>query len=107
MHIQSKWQGHLSQNISCGIKQGGLCSTFIFNLFYQNLVDTQKKTQCGVRIGTYNCFCYAEYIVVCSTTVTGLLILQLKTYRRMVLINKTSCMEGNPITSLPQSTMEY
>ena len=76
MHIQIKWQGHLSQNISvqCGTKQRRLCSTFIFNLFYQNLVGTLQKAKCSVRIGSnnYNCFCYADDILVCSTTVTDL-----------------------------------
>ena len=114
MHIQIKWQGHLSQNISvqCGTKQGGLCSTFIFNLFYQNLVDTLQKAKCGVRIGSnnYNCFCYADDILVCSTTVTGLQYL-INTATEYVQkhglnfnSNKTSCMimGGNPFTSLPQ-----
>ena len=113
MHIQIKWQGHLSQNISvqCGTKQGGLCSTFIFNLFYQNLVDTLQKAKCGVRIGSnnYNCFCNADDILVCSTTVTGLQYL-INTATEYVQkhglnfnSNKTSCMimGGNPFTSLP------
>ena len=49
-------QGHLSQNISVqrGTKQGGLCSTLIFNLSFQNLVDTLQKAECGVRIGSNN-----------------------------------------------------
>ena len=99
-------------SIQRGTKQGGLCSPFIFNLFYYELIEKLQNAPCGVRIGdhNYNCFCYADDILLlCSTTVTGL--------QKLINIateyigehglrfdpNKTTCMimGGNPFTIMP------
>ena len=113
MCTRVRWDSTMSKNISIqrGTKQGGLCSPFIFNLFYYELIEKLQNAPCGVRIGDhhYNCFCYADDILLCSTTVTGL--------QKLINIateyigehglrfnpNKTTCMimGGNPFTIMP------
>ena len=55
--------------VNCRTKQGGLTSPFIFNLFYQPLVQKLQDSNYGVRIGksNFNCFCYADDLLLCST----------------------------------------
>ena len=57
-----------------GTRQGGLSSTFIFNTVYQHIIRTLNNMTCGVTIdGTnFNTICYADDILLCSTTHTGL-----------------------------------
>ena len=80
-------------------------------------MDTLQKAKCSVRIGSnnYNCFSYADDILVCSTTVTGVQYL-INTATEYVQkhglnfnSNKTSCMimGGNPFTSLPQCNIDF
>ena len=74
MHI--KWNSLLSDQIHIvkGTKQGGLTSPFLFNLFYEPLVDTLNRSECGICINnaTYNVFCYADDLLLMSTTTVGL-----------------------------------
>ena len=76
MCIQVKWNGKLSPSIAVlrGTRQGGLTSPLAFNLFYQTLIDKISKLSCGITIGNknYNIFCYADDILLASTTATGL-----------------------------------
>ena len=69
MHIQIKWNSCLSDYIPVqhGTKQGGLCSPFIFNLLYHDLVSKLQTSNYGVKIRKYNfnCFCYADDIYSC------------------------------------------
>jgi len=60
--------------VSRGTRQGGLTSPFIFNLVYQDLIEKLNSTPCGINIGdsSFNVFCYADDILLASTTVTGL-----------------------------------
>ena len=46
----------------------------LFNLFYSDLVRTIQSSKYGVNIRgkQFNCFCYADDLMICSLTVSGL-----------------------------------
>jgi hypothetical protein len=46
----------------------------LFNLFYQDLIETLNSEQCGIVIKgqKYNAFCYADDVLLASTTQSGL-----------------------------------
>lgn len=76
MSVKIKWNGGLSDPISIerGTRQGGLTSPFLFNIFYQDLVELISDKKCGITLegNQYNIFCYADDVLLCSTTPTGL-----------------------------------
>ena len=76
MQVRIKWGKDLSTPIpvQIGTRQGGLSSPFLFNLFYEELIDTLNTENCGVNIGghNYNVHCYADDILLVSTTTSGL-----------------------------------
>jgi len=76
LHVQIKWQGALSSPIPVlkGTRQGGLSSPMLFNLFYQDLIETLNSEECGIAIKgrKYNAFCYADDVLLASTTQSGL-----------------------------------
>ena len=57
-----------------GTTQGGLTSTFLFNVFFKDLIDILSNHEGGINIGgkRFNIFCYADDILIISTTVIGL-----------------------------------
>ena len=57
-----------------GIRQGGLTSPALFNMFYQTLINKLCESNLGVIINNrkYNTLCYADDVILMSTTVTGL-----------------------------------
>ena len=59
--------------INKGTRQGGLTSPFLFNAFYQDMIRTLSETTGGLRIcdTSYNVFCYADDVILVSTTTTG------------------------------------
>ena len=75
MNVRIKWYG-LSRPIvvSKGTKQGGLTSPYLFNIFYRELIEVLSKSNTGIIIENkkYNVFCYADDILLSSTTITGL-----------------------------------
>ena len=76
MTVQIKWANVIGAPIPVkrGTRQGGLSSPFLFNLFYKDLIEMLREAKCGVSIegGTFNVYCYADDILLCSTTPTGL-----------------------------------
>ena len=66
-----------SVRASVGTRQGVLSSPFVFNIFYQELVDVPNQMNCGISISSkdYNVFCYADEIMLTSKTSTGFQIL--------------------------------
>ena len=119
MSVCIKWKSCLSEGIVIerGTRQGGLSSPILFNLFYNlGLIDTLQSISCGIHINNvnFNTICYADDILLCSTTVTGL--------QKMINIasdyihkhglrfnpHKTSCliMGANPFVTPPIWTME-
>ena len=57
-----------------GTKQGGLTPPMLFNIFYIDLMHALQASECGARLGkkNFNNLCYADDILLCSLTVTGL-----------------------------------
>ena len=74
--VQVKWCQKLSTKIDVciGTRQGGISSPFLFNIFYQDLVEKLSKCSGGILINndTYNVFCYADDLILTSLSVTGL-----------------------------------
>ena len=114
MGVQIRWGTHLSDNIpvTCGIRQGGLISPLAFNIFYEQLICKLQSNSHGVTIKGlhFNTFCYADDILICSTSVTGLQ--ELINIATSYIVShglkfnpkKTSCyiMGRNPFTTDPQ-----
>lgn len=71
-----RWSSKIGSDIKVnkGTRQGGLSSPFLFNIFYQDLIDELSHLTGGIIIGgkSYNVFCYADDILLTSVTVTGL-----------------------------------
>ena len=75
MNVRIKWDKvGKSINIQKGIRQGGLTSPFLFNVFYKELVDILSAHSGGINIYNklFNLFCYADDLLIVSLTVTGL-----------------------------------
>ena len=74
MHV--KWNGKISNPIAIqkGTRQGGLTSPFLFNILYQYLVAKLSNMSWGIAIEDvkYNVCCYADDLLLCSLTITGL-----------------------------------
>ena len=74
--VQIKWGSALSEPITVHkcTRQGGLSSPFLFNLFYQDLINELSECTGGIIINkqSFNVFCYADDLMLASLTVTGL-----------------------------------
>ena len=74
--VKIKWGDVLSESIKIekGTRQGGLSSPFLFNIFYQEMIEDLTNAEAGIVINdmSYNVFCYADDILLCSATITGL-----------------------------------
>jgi exonuclease III len=74
--VQVKWGPIMSNiiNVQKGTRQGGLTSPFLFNVLYKDLVDNLNNEEGGLCIGSkrFNVFCYADDLLLASTTVSGL-----------------------------------
>ena len=113
MTVSVKWNGCMSSPIPVerGTRQGGLSSPFLFNIFYEDLIGKLNEQNCGITIkgNNYNAFCYADDILIASTSPSGLQTLidvAVEEISRTGLRfnpTKTICMiYGNcPLTSVP------
>ena len=76
LSVQIKWCNQLSSKVKIcvGTRQGGLSSPFLFNMFYQDLVNKLSNCAGGIQINneSYNVFCYADDLILTSLSVTGL-----------------------------------
>ena len=76
MSVQIRWTNRLGKSIAVkiGTKEGGLFCPFLFNQFYEKLVSDLNSEECGISIGQnhFNVFCYADDLLLCSLTVSGL-----------------------------------
>ena len=116
--VQIRWAGVTSKPIKVerGTRQGGIASPFLFNLFYQELMDSLSDSEAGVTIGgaTYNVYCYSDDILLASTSASGLQCLiniavnYVMSHGLRFNPNKTVCMirGQNPFTSMPSWTIE-
>ena len=71
-----KWNNSKSEPIpiQIGTRQGGLSSPYLFNVFYQDLIEELDKTPGGLKVNnrSFCVFCYADDVLLASTTATGL-----------------------------------
>ena len=118
MNICIRWGNNLSEKIqdTRGTKQGGLSSPFFFNVFYEDLIDRLQSCKYGVNISGLhlNTICYADDILLCSASVSGLQ--KLINIATEYIIShglrfnpvKTECLiKGpNPFTTTPQWNMD-
>lgn len=113
MSVKIRWNAKNSSPIAVrrGTRQGGLTSPLLFNLFYRDLINQLRTERCGIIINdsTYNVFCYADDLLLSSTTPSGLqrLINVASNYivQHGLRFNpqKTTCMiyGDNPFTDVP------
>ena len=76
LSVRIKWNNNISDSIAVmkGTRQGGLSSPFLFNVFYQGLIDKVSSTVGGINIdgNRYSIFCYADDVLLASLTASGL-----------------------------------
>ena len=76
MYVTGRLNGSLGRRLRVerGVRQGSITSPCMFNLVYQELVQRVNEMNCGISIGDkhFNIFCYADDILLASTTITGL-----------------------------------
>ena len=76
MYVTIRLHGTLGQRLPVkrGTRQGGLSSPWIFNLLYEDLINNISHSDSGISLRgeTYNVFCYADDLLITSTTVSGL-----------------------------------
>ena len=111
MSVNVKWRSQLEVRVKRGTSQRGLTSPQLFNLFHQKLITKNGECSFGIVIqGRQYVFCYADNLLLASTTVTGLqALIDLAVSHvndRGVRFNpeKTTCMTygPNPFTTLPK-----
>ena len=75
MTVCLRWKNTLGEKIPVvkGTRQGGLTSPLFFNLFYKDLITAVNSKNCGITIGNnnYNVMCYADDLLICSTTASN------------------------------------
>ena len=59
LNVQIKWCGKYSTkiNIHVGTREGRVSSPYLFNLFYQELIDLLSKCTGGIQIGEIHTTC--------------------------------------------------
>ena len=76
--MQVKWCQKLSTKIDVciGTRQGGISFPFLFNIFYQDLVEKLSKCSGGILVNNDTrhlfVFCYADDLILTSLSVNGL-----------------------------------
>ena len=76
MYVTVRLNGSLGRRLRVerGVRQGSIASPWMFNLVYQELVQQHvNEMNCGISIGDkhVNIICYADDILLASTTITG------------------------------------
>ena len=73
--VHVRWNGIGNPiRVAKGMRQGGISSPFLFNCVYKDMIDQLSSLEGGVTIGgqRFNVYCYADDVLLASTTVTGL-----------------------------------
>ena len=118
MSVHIRWGSYKGKKIEVkrGTRLGGLTSPFMFNLFYQELIAQLNENNCGITIDgcNFNIVCYADDILLCSLTSSGLqfLIDKADEYIKNHGLNfnpaKTECLlyGSNPFVKQPVWTLD-
>ena len=84
-YAQVKYQDAMSNEwkINNGVRQGGVLSGLLFNIYVNSLIEKISKLNIGCRLGTVNSniIAYADDIVLLSPTRDGLKLLLLEVHR--------------------------
>jgi len=71
-----KWNGVLSHyfSVSCGIRQGGVLSPLLFNIYVDGLIDDLEASNAGCCVcgRFFGCIMYADDLLLLSASVFGL-----------------------------------
>jgi len=71
-----RWNGVFSSSftVTCGARQGGVLSPFLFNIYVDQLIDDicSKNIGCYVNKGFFGCIMYADDLILLSPFVIGL-----------------------------------
>lgn len=100
MTASIKWSNSTSQPmpVTRGTRQGGLSSPLLFNIFYKELITRLDAKDCGITIkgNHFNVFCYADDILLASTSPTGL---------QALIDEAVSCITENGLRFNPAKTL--
>ena len=71
-----RWNGVFSKgfDVTCGVRQGGILSPLLFNVYVDELIDSLEASGCGCHIGKefFGCIMYADDLILLSPSVNGL-----------------------------------
>ena len=74
--VVASWNGCTSNpfSVTNGVRQGGVLSPILFNLYMDELIDKLKMNDVGCHIGRQftGAFCYADDLTLLSPTIRGL-----------------------------------
>ena len=71
-----RWNGVLSSpfHVKCGVRQGGILSPFLFNIYVDDLIDSLSVSGFGCYINKsfFGCIMYADDLLILSSSLSGL-----------------------------------
>ena len=74
--VAASWNGCTSNpfSVTNGVRQGGVLSPILFNVYMDELIDKHKMNDVGCHIGRQftGAFCYADDLTLLSPTIRGL-----------------------------------
>ena len=76
LHSCVRWNGTLSAYfiVRCGVRQGGVLSPFLFNIYVDDLIAELEASDIGCHVANqyFGCIMYADDLIVLSASVSGL-----------------------------------
>ena len=68
-----RWNGVLSRSfaVTCGVRQGGILSPILFNVYVDELIELLRDSSCGCCVNRtfIGCLMYADDLLLLSPTV--------------------------------------
>ena len=77
LFLRVKWGNHVSEefHICCGIRQSGVISPVLFNIYVDNILNSLTKYGCKIGNVSYGSFLYADDLILLSPSVYELKIM--------------------------------